>query len=142
MLSLKLVDQHMFVLQCLFFMKELLDVLYKFKVYSFSLFLRHTFYSFLHNFLLKVEDALRHSVILFPNPEFISTLSAVAAWTNRVEIIANDVGNRTTPSYVAFNKSERLIGDAAKHQASMNSENTILIFPNQEEFACKTIEPG
>ena len=41
----------------------------KFKVYSFSLFLKRTFYSFLHNFLLKVEDAFRHSVVLFPNPE-------------------------------------------------------------------------
>lgn len=44
---------------------------------------------------------------------------------NRVEIISNDQGNRTTPSYVAFTDTERLIGDAAKNQASMNPENTV-----------------
>ena len=44
---------------------------------------------------------------------------------NRCEIIANDQGNRTTPSYVAFTESERLIGDGAKNQCSMNPENTI-----------------
>lgn len=44
----------------------------------------------------------------------------------RVEIIANDQGNRITPSYVAFSKDdERLIGDAAKNQAAQNPENTI-----------------
>merc|ERR1711998_391804 len=41
------------------------------------------------------------------------------------EIIANDQGNRTTPSYVAFTDSERLIGDAAKNQAAMNPINTV-----------------
>jgi len=42
-----------------------------------------------------------------------------------VEIIANDQGNRTTPSYVAFNDSERLIGDAAKNQVALNPVNTV-----------------
>src|SRR6266550_8899481 len=44
---------------------------------------------------------------------------------DRVEIIANDQGNRTTPSYVAFGETERLIGDSAKNQASTNPENTV-----------------
>jgi L1 cell adhesion molecule like protein len=44
---------------------------------------------------------------------------------DRVEIIANDQGNRTTPSYVAFTDSERLIGDAAKNQVAMNPINTV-----------------
>lgn len=44
---------------------------------------------------------------------------------DRVEIIPNDQGNRTTPSYVAFTDSERLIGDAAKNQVALNPQNTV-----------------
>ena len=54
------------------------------------------------------------------------TYSCVGVWQNdRVEIIANDQGNRTMPSYVAFTDSERLIGDAAKNQVSLNPMNTV-----------------
>jgi L1 cell adhesion molecule like protein len=52
--------------------------------------------------------------------------SAIGIWVNdRVEIIANDQGNRTTPSYVSFTSEERLIGDAAKQQCAGNPKNTI-----------------
>ena len=55
-----------------------------------------------------------------------TTYSCVAHFANdRVEIIANDQGNRTTPSFVAFTDTERLIGDAAKNQAAINPANTV-----------------
>ncbi|XP_020231285.1 heat shock 70 kDa protein [Cajanus cajan] len=55
-----------------------------------------------------------------------TTCSCVGVWQNdRVEIIPNDQGNRTTPSYVAFTDTERLIGDAAKNQVAMNPQNTV-----------------
>ena len=55
-----------------------------------------------------------------------TTYSCVGWWKdNRCDIIANDQGNRTTPSYVAFTDTERIIGDGAKNQSSMNPENTI-----------------
>ena len=55
-----------------------------------------------------------------------TTTSCVAVWkNNQVEIISNEHGLRTTPSYVAFNSTERLIGDAAKNQMASNSKNTV-----------------
>jgi L1 cell adhesion molecule like protein len=55
-----------------------------------------------------------------------TTYSCVGVWQNdHVEIIANDQGNRTTPSYVSFTTEERLIGDAAKSSVSQNPNNTV-----------------
>lgn len=55
-----------------------------------------------------------------------TTYSCVGVYKNgRVEIIPNDQGNRITPSYVAWDKEERLIGDAAKNQAALNPTNTV-----------------
>jgi heat shock 70kDa protein 1/2/6/8 len=55
-----------------------------------------------------------------------TTYSCVSIWQNeRFEIIANDMGNRTTPSIVAFNENDRLIGDSAKNQMAQNPKNTV-----------------
>ncbi|CAH2353119.1 ribosome-associated molecular chaperone Ssb2p [[Candida] railenensis] len=54
-----------------------------------------------------------------------TTYSCVATYDSAVEIIANEQGNRVTPSFVAFTAEERLIGDAAKNQAALNPKNTI-----------------
>ncbi|KAL1997149.1 hypothetical protein VTN49DRAFT_8014 [Thermomyces lanuginosus] len=55
-----------------------------------------------------------------------TTYSCVGVFRDdRIEIIANDQGNRTTPSFVAFTDTERLIGDAAKNQVAMNPSNTV-----------------
>lgn len=55
-----------------------------------------------------------------------TTFSCVGAWINdKVEIIPNDQGLNTTPSYVAFTDDERLIGDSARNQAARNPKNTV-----------------
>ena len=55
-----------------------------------------------------------------------TTFSVVGVWREgKVEIIPNDLGLNTTPSYVAFTEDERLFGDVAKSQAARNAENTI-----------------
>nr|XP_043625713.1 heat shock 70 kDa protein BIP1-like [Erigeron canadensis] len=55
-----------------------------------------------------------------------TSFSCVGVYTNgHVEIIPNEQGNRTTPSWVAFTDSDRLIGEAAKNQASLNAKRTI-----------------
>lgn len=54
-----------------------------------------------------------------------TTYSCVATFDSAVEIIANEQGNRVTPSFVAFTPEERLIGDAAKNQAALNPKNTV-----------------
>ena len=64
-----------------------------------------------------------------------TTYSCVGWWKdNRCEIIANDQGNRTTPSYVSFTDEERLIGDGAKNQASMNPLRYIRM--HSDAFRC------
>ncbi|KAK7858411.1 heat shock 70 kda protein 3 [Quercus suber] len=69
-----------------------------------------------------------------------TTYSCVGVWQHdRVEIIANDQGNRTTPSYVAFTDTERLIGDAAKNQVAMNPINTVFgTFRNENNTASRS----
>jgi len=55
-----------------------------------------------------------------------TTYSCVGVFRNgQVEIIPNDQGNRITPSYVAWSADDRLVGDAAKNQATINPENTV-----------------
>jgi molecular chaperone DnaK (HSP70) len=71
-----------------------------------------------------------------------TTYSCVGVWQNdRVEIIANDQGNRTTPSYVSFSENERLIGDAAKNQVAMNPYNTYAFSFDRAAIVSDTLWP-
>jgi len=74
---------------------------------------------------LYAEKSKKKEVIDSDDP-LGTTYSCVGVWKNdAVEIIANDQGNRTTPSYVAFTETERLIGDVAKNQVARNPENAV-----------------
>ena len=71
-----------------------------------------------------------------------TTYSCVAVSQHgKVEIIANDQGNRVTPSCVAFTDTGRLIGDAAKKQEAMNASNTIF-GKTVQHYVCKSISPS
>ena len=72
-----------------------------------------------------------------------TTYSAVGVWkNNRVEIIPNDQGNRITPSYVAFTEDERLVGEAAKNQATINPAATLFDVKRLigRKFSDKTVQ--